>query len=294
VTAAAFIALARAGVGFGVIEAGLGGRLDATNVIPSRVTALTSVSLEHTDWLGDTTMAIAAEKLAVLRRQSTLVVGRLDPEIDALAAKTAAERGAALERAEEPPPSLRLATPGGYARRNLGVAMSAARAVLGELDPAAVRSVAERTVLPGRMQVIEGEPPLCLDAAHNPEGALALAEALPEVARGRPVVACVAALADKDAAGIVAALTPVIASLVATEVPPERLAAAGRPGSSSHPAAALASLGRDRGAREVEAEPDATRAARRAITLAVERNGVALGCGSHYLLPYVAEARRDQ
>src|SRR5919204_299472 len=72
-TAAAFVALARAGVEFGVIEAGLGGRLDATNVIPSRVTALTSVGLDHTEWLGDTVEQIAAEKLAVLRDHTELL-----------------------------------------------------------------------------------------------------------------------------------------------------------------------------------------------------------------------------
>ena len=72
-TAAAFVALAAAGVEFGVIEAGLGGRLDATNVLPSQATALTSVGLEHTEWLGDTEEEIAAEKLAVLRDHSTLV-----------------------------------------------------------------------------------------------------------------------------------------------------------------------------------------------------------------------------
>ena len=76
-TAAAFVALASARVEVGVIEAGLGGRLDATNVIPSRVTALTSIGLEHTQWLGDTELEIAAEKLAVLRDHTTLVIGPL-------------------------------------------------------------------------------------------------------------------------------------------------------------------------------------------------------------------------
>ena len=78
-TAAAFVALAAARVEFGVIEAGLGGRLDATNVLPSRATALTSVGLEHTEWLGETEEEIAAEKLAVLRDHSTLVLGRVEP-----------------------------------------------------------------------------------------------------------------------------------------------------------------------------------------------------------------------
>ena len=75
-TAAAFVALADAGVSCGVIEAGLGGRLDATNVLDSRATVLTSIGLDHTQWLGETEIEIAAEKLAVLRPGSTLIVGR--------------------------------------------------------------------------------------------------------------------------------------------------------------------------------------------------------------------------
>ena len=93
-TAAAFVALAAARVEAAVIEAGLGGRLDATNTIPSRVTALTSVGLDHTAWLGETEVEIAAEKLAVLRDHSTLVLGRVGAEVAALAERTAAERGA--------------------------------------------------------------------------------------------------------------------------------------------------------------------------------------------------------
>ena len=95
-TAAAFVAFAAARVEAAVIEAGLGGRLDATNTIPSRVTVLTSVGLDHTEWLGETELEIAAEKLAVLRDASTLVLGRVSPEVRALAERTAAERGAQL------------------------------------------------------------------------------------------------------------------------------------------------------------------------------------------------------
>ena len=107
VTAAAFVALAAAGVEVGVIEAGLGGRLDATNVIPSRVCALTSVGLEHTEWLGDTEAEIAAEKLAVLRNHSTLVLGEVSAEVERLADRVAIERGASLVRAR-PGPKLSL------------------------------------------------------------------------------------------------------------------------------------------------------------------------------------------
>ncbi len=84
-TAAAFVALAAARVQAAVVEAGLGGRLDATNTIPSRVTVLTSVGLDHTQWLGETEEEIAAEKLAVLRDQTKLVLGRVGPAVRELA-----------------------------------------------------------------------------------------------------------------------------------------------------------------------------------------------------------------
>ena len=78
-TAAAFVAFAAARVEIAVIEAGLGGRLDATNVIPSKLTVLTSVGLDHTEWLGETVEEIAAEKLAVLRDHTALIGGELSP-----------------------------------------------------------------------------------------------------------------------------------------------------------------------------------------------------------------------
>jgi dihydrofolate synthase / folylpolyglutamate synthase len=291
ITAAAFVALAAAGVEFGVIEAGLGGRLDATNVLPSRVTALTSVGLEHTEWLGDTEEEIAAEKLAVLRDHSTLVLGRVDERVRALAERTAAERSSRLVEAGEPDPGLRLAVPGAYPRRNFAVALAVAEGVLGPLDPDRVRAAAEGLKLPGRMQLIDGNPALILDAAHNPDGARALAESLGEVAGEAPVIACLALLADKDAAGVMEALASRLELVVCTELPAERLANAGRPGARSMEAARLAELARAAGvATEVLPEPRA--ALERALAAARDRDGVALVCGSHYLLTYATSARK--
>jgi dihydrofolate synthase/folylpolyglutamate synthase len=282
-TAAAFVALAAAGVDFGVIEAGLGGRLDATNVLPSLVTALTSVGLEHTEWLGETEEEIAAEKLAVLRDHSTLVLGRVGPGVRKLAERSAVERSARLVVAGELEPDVRLGVPGAYARRNFAVATAVAEACIGPLDPARVLRVATGLALPGRMQMVSGDPPLVLDSAHNPDGARALAEALPEVAGGAPVFACLALLADKDAAGIVEALAPRLALAVCAELPAARLARAGRPGARPLAAASLAEVAREAGlTAQAIAEPRA--AVRRALDAAREHGGVALVCGSHYLL----------
>ncbi|HMI80679.1 MAG TPA: Mur ligase family protein, partial [Solirubrobacterales bacterium] len=122
-TAASFVALARARVDAAVIEAGLGGRLDATNTIPSKVTVLTSIGLDHTEWLGETETEIAAEKLAVLRDQTTLVLGEVSPQVRALAEETARERGAPLVSAPaDPGPEVQLRAPGEFQRRNFALA----------------------------------------------------------------------------------------------------------------------------------------------------------------------------
>ena len=285
-TAAAFVALASARVEVGVIEAGLGGRLDATNVIPSRVTALTSIGLEHTQWLGDTELEIAGEKLAVLRDHTTLVIGPLSPDVERLARRTAAERHARLVSVRGLSPQVELATPAPYLRRNFAVALASTEAILGSLDPERVADVAAHLELHGRMEVIQAGSPLVLDAAHNPDGAAALAEALPRIAGGRPVVACMALLADKDAAAVLAALGPSLAALIATEIPMEVLARAGRPGAKARPASELADVARRAGLGHVEAVGDAAAAVGRVRELAALQGGIALICGSHYLLRY--------
>src|SRR3954451_13811834 len=99
-TAAAFVAFAAARVQYGVIEAGLGGRLDATNVIPSKLTVLTSVGLDHTEWLGETLEEIAAEKVAVLRDHTTLLVGRVPEDANAVIEREVDKKHATKIRAE--------------------------------------------------------------------------------------------------------------------------------------------------------------------------------------------------
>jgi dihydrofolate synthase/folylpolyglutamate synthase len=281
-TAAAFVALAAAGVEVAVIEAGLGGRLDATNVIPSRVTALTSVGLEHTEWLGETLGEIATEKLAVLRDHSTLVLGELDPEVERLARRVAAERHAEVVVAK-PSHAVRLRAPGAYQRRNFAVSLAAAEVVLGRLDPRIALGVASELELAGRVEMAGGDPPVVLDAAHNPDGARALAEALPEVTGGMPVVACTSVLEGKDAAGIAEALAPALALAVCTELPPGDLTGLGRPNARSIPARDLARRFEQAGA-PTEAVAGPGEAIARALELARERSGVALLTGSHYLL----------
>jgi dihydrofolate synthase / folylpolyglutamate synthase len=292
-TAAAFVALAAARVQAGVIEAGLGGRLDATNVIPSRVTVLTSIGLEHTEWLGETELEIAAEKLAVLRHHSTLVLGRVGADVAELAERTAAEHGARLVRApEDPGEGIALAAPGRFQRRNFALAATVAEVFLGETDPAVVREVAAGLVVPGRLQLVDSDPPTFFDAAHNADGAAALAEALPQVCEG-PLVGCVALLADKDAGAFMRALGPALDRVVCTELPDAALQASGRPGARTAPAADLVSLCAGLGL-PAEAERQPGKALGRARRLAAAGSGAAIATGSHYLLGELWTRRHAQ
>jgi dihydrofolate synthase / folylpolyglutamate synthase len=288
-TAAAFLAFAEARVEYAVIEAGLGGRLDATNVIPSKLTVLTSVGLDHTEWLGETLEEIAAEKLAVLREQSTLIRGGLPPEVEPVVERAVGER-----HAEEIRPRPTVADPRnglrpslhGYQAANLALAEAAAQTALGRTKPIepeeALRALAGVRI-PGRAELIPGDPPVIFDAAHNPDGARALFELLPELTGGKPIVCCLAVLDDKDAAAIVGALAPAISHFVCTEIPPEAIEGSGRPSGRAHPASELASLCRE---AEVEAESvaDPVEAWRHARQVARERGWIALAAGSHYLL----------
>jgi dihydrofolate synthase / folylpolyglutamate synthase len=211
-TAAAYHELARSGVELAVIEAGLGGRYDATSVIPSKVQVLTSVGLEHTRWLGPTVADIAEEKLAVVRDHAALITGPLDPAARTVAERVVGERHARLivPTLEPGPAPLRLRALGAFQRRNFALAEAAAEAFLERpLDRAAVAGAAADTRIPGRLELVDERPLTIYDGAHNPDGAAALAEALPEVVGDRePRVGVVSVLEDKDAAGMLGALLP--------------------------------------------------------------------------------------
>ncbi|MGI8801836.1 MAG: Mur ligase family protein, partial [Solirubrobacteraceae bacterium] len=171
-TAAAYAELAAAGVAAAAVEAGLGGRYDATNVIESKVQVLTNIGLEHTRWLGPTISDIAAEKLDVVRPGGVLVLGPdLHPDAAAVAHRVAGERGASVVLAPADIPESRLLrTRGAYQRRNLAVAATAAAAFLERpLDPAAVADVAAELVVPARFPVFDGtaRPVEVLDSSQN-------------------------------------------------------------------------------------------------------------------------------
>jgi dihydrofolate synthase/folylpolyglutamate synthase len=273
-TAAALCEFEAAAVDVAVIEAGLGGRYDASNVVDSRVAVLTNVGLEHTRYLGPTVTHIAREKLDVVRPGATLVVGAdLDPAALELARATAQERGATLVESSAQL-DVELRSGGGYQRRNFAAAAAAVRAFLGhDPRPDDLAAVAAELVVRGRFEVLEGTPVTLLDGAHNDGGIEALAQSLPAFVAGRRLVAVISILDDKDAAGMLARLLPQCDAVLFTACTSPR----------ALPAATLASLAGQIGRVPAEVLAGPHRALARARELAGE-DGVVLATGSIYLI----------
>lgn len=218
-TAIAFLALQRAGVDVAVVEVGMGGRLDSTNVVDPDVVVITNVAMDHAQYLGDDLPTIAAEKAGVIKPGVPVVTGETDPSVLAVIRRTAAERGAVVHVVEPPVAefdargttavlgtrwgerSLRVPLAGQHQALNLAVAVRAL-----ELMPEARRP--DRTALvegvasvawPGRLQseTLDGVTWI-FDVAHNAAGTRSLLDALPVLRPRRPLVALIGVLGDKD------------------------------------------------------------------------------------------------
>ena len=252
VTALAFMYFQEQKVEVAVIEAGLGGRMDSTNVIEPLAAAITNVTLDHTEHLGDTISAIAAEKAGVIKPGRPLVTGRLNPEAEAVIARTAAEKNSprlALGRdfealvtgRDEAGRSLIRFAQAGEIWNDLPVSLAGAH----QIDNAAValalgrllkeqgfklraehfRAGLARAVWPGRTETWppgtwpptgpRARAPLLVDGAHNPAGALALAEHLAGLTRRR-LHLLVGVMADKDITSVLGSLLPLADRLYLT------------------------------------------------------------------------------
>ena len=285
-TAAALWHMAEREVQVAVVEAGLGGRYDATSVVQALVTVLTNVGLEHTRWLGPTVRHIAEEKLAVVRDGATLVLGEeLAPDALAVARRVAQERGARVVRATPLQPELALRARGAFQRRNFALARAAARAALREcgieLSEPAVREAAARVEVPGRLQLLAEHPLTIIDGAHNPHAVAALLASLPELLAGRPLALVLGVLEDKDAAAMLAQLLPRT----------ERAWFTAPPGARALSPAALESLARQQGFERSSCEPVPARALQAAREWAGEHGGAVLATGSVYLIGDLLAAR---
>jgi dihydrofolate synthase/folylpolyglutamate synthase len=270
-TLAAFLGFRDHGVELAVVEVGIGGRLDATNVIPPpRCSAITRIALDHQDRLGDTLEAIAREKAGIAKRGSPLVVGRLSPSVRAEVSAIAAAHGAILTDAAPLPDDVVVGLAGAHQRENASVAWTIAETI--GIDAGARRRGLSDVRWPGRLERIDvaGGPfegPWLLDGAHNPDGAEALAASL----AAAPAAALVfGSLADKA--------WPEMLDVLA-RVPLPRFYAPPRGRAPADP--------RDLAARAPGATFDGAASALTAARRAAE-NGLVVVCGSLYL---VGEAR---
>ncbi len=218
-----------------VLETGLGGRLDATSACRPAVTAITPISFDHMDHLGDSLAAIAGEKAGILKPGVPVVVSRQSPEALSVLEARAREVGAPLLLegrdfvvAPEPGGTLRydgpgrsvgglvLSLAGPHQRQNAAVAVAALGALASQglhVSDAAVRSGLTRTQWPGRLEEVAQGPTVVLDGAHNPGGAEVLAAALAERYPGRRVHLLFGVLADKDHGPMLRTLAPLSASV---------------------------------------------------------------------------------
>ncbi|MBJ7458991.1 MAG: hypothetical protein JHD02_07385 [Thermoleophilaceae bacterium] len=207
VAAIAFCAYADAGLDVIVVEAGLGGRLDATNVLgDSRVQVLTGVGIDHTQYLGETLEEIAREKIAVVRSGALLISGPLPAVVQPVVNAVTDERDANWIELHGVAPAF-ADLPGEFVRENASLAMVVAESALEKIRPGvsfnapaadeAIHAFAADKAHLGRLQIANNEPFEIRDSAHNPQAAKALTSAVSELAEGRPVTLLVAMLADK-------------------------------------------------------------------------------------------------
>ena len=299
-TAAAFEHFRRMAVDVAVLEVGMGGRLDATNVTEPLASAIVSIDFDHEAYLGTTLAAIAREKAGVLRRGRTTVVGPMPGEARRAIAARARAVGARLVDARrgvtirEGSGGLDLRTPGtryralrplpgAHQRDNLLVAvrlLEEAKAAGLAVDLRRAAEASRATRWPGRLQWIDGDPPLLLDGAHNPAGARALAAQLRTLP---PFVLLFGVMADKDVEALAALLFPLAAAVVLTR---PRVSRAASPAAIARRAGALG-----RGA-EREADPRAALALARRRAKALGPGTAVVVAGSLYLVGEVLALRK--
>ncbi|WP_307849760.1 bifunctional tetrahydrofolate synthase/dihydrofolate synthase [Qaidamihabitans albus] len=288
-TGMAFAAFADAPVEVAVVETGLGGTWDATNVADAQVAAITPIGIDHVEYLGGDRAGIAAEKAGIIKPGSVAVLAEQEPDAERVLLERAVEVDATVARAGSEfavldreiavgGQMLRLQGLGGvydevflplhgaHQAANAALALATVEAFFGagkdkQLVIEAVREAFADVVTPGRLEPVRAAPTVLLDAAHNPHGAAALAATISEEFAFRRLAAVVGVLGEKDARGILEALEPVVSEIVVTRNSSER----------AMPVAELADLARSVfGEERVSAEPSLDAAIETAVGL-VER-----------------------
>lgn len=229
-TAIGFLHFAEKGVDIAVVETGLGGRLDATNVLTPMASIITSIAKDHTAVLGDTLEEIAFEKAGIIKPAKPVVVGSMPAEAMEVIREQASKKGSRFVPLfmNLIPPNIVIGLEGEHQRRNAGLA-SAVIDVLsatGELmvNRDAVWRGLETVRWPGRLETVSEEPWVLLDGAHNPDAMAAVRVFLEERLEGRGLKVLFGAMADKDVAGMFAEILPLAQELILTSPALERSA----------------------------------------------------------------------
>ncbi len=242
VVAMAFSAFTDAPVDVAIVEVGMGGSWDATNVADGHVAVIAPISVDHAKYLGARPQDIAVEKAGIIKPGATVVSSAQSPEVAQVLAERAQEVGATILwegvdfGVEHRVPAVGgqmlrlrglrgeydevfLPLYGAHQAQNAALALAAVEAFTGEepLDDALVHEAFGQVTSPGRLEIVRRSPTIVLDAAHNPHGAAALAAAIQDSFTFSPLVGVVGVMADKDYEGVLAELEPVLAHIVCTQ-----------------------------------------------------------------------------
>jgi len=307
-TVMAFAAFADAPVDVAIIEVGLGGQWDSTNVADGDVAVITPIAMDHERYLGETLVEIASEKSGIVKDGATLVLARQEEDVEGVVLAAAAERGARVVREDAEiavvertiaigGQLLTLRGTGGtytdiflplhgrFQAHNALLALAAVEALIaggGSLEPGIVEAGFADVDSPGRLEIVRTSPTIIVDGAHNPAGVEALVSSLDEAFAFQRVVGVVGVMADKDPEGILSVLEPVLDEIVVTAASTPRALSAEELGE-----VAIDVFGEDR-VHVVERLDEAVDLAAGLAERDVERGAAVLVTGSIVL---VAEAR---
>ena len=240
-TAMAFVAFAEHPVDIGIIEVGMGGDWDATNVLQSAVSVLVPIGLDHTEYLGESIEEIALTKSGIIKPESHVVLAAQEPEVarillEKVVAKAAIPYREGIEFAlirrdiavggqlisvkgiHGDYTDIYLPLHGAHQAANATIAIASVEAFVGvKLDEELVRSAVANVSSPGRLEILHRDPTVIVDAAHNPHGAMALAQTISTEFDFESVFCVLGILGEKDARGVLKALEPVVDRLVVTQ-----------------------------------------------------------------------------
>lgn len=270
-TAIALVAFREAGIELAILETGLGGRLDSTTAANATVVGITSIAMDHEEYLGDTLASIAAEKAAIIRPGVTAIIGKQEPEALEVLLKRCEEVNVvpSLETTTDYK-NVRLSLRGRHQLQNASVAIRMAEAL--GVSRASIICGLETAQHPGRLELIERQPAFLLDGAHNPAGAQALRDYLEEFGR-RPLTLVFGAMRDKKLHQIAKILFPIADCLILTPIDNPRAA----------PVSTLAPLARQ-SCRGIVIESASSAEAMRTAITQTPSNGLICVTGSLYLV----------